>query len=418
MKNQKTGCQTMDYTAELSFFCKILHNFRISSQIFSKNQPPEKPLDLGLRDFLYLQEEYERLFCAPWDSMQPNTVYTVQDAFLCNYIFLLLPETDVPTVLVAGPYMTQDVPRATLMELAERRNIPPHIFSQIEKYYSNIPVIAQEDTVDVLFFSLGETLWGDMDKFTVQNIRNGFSEEALPQTAERIQKRSDDTLLAIQMLEMRYETESRLLQAVSQGMTHKAEQLLVGASKSALEMRTPDALRNSKNYCIIMNTLLRKAAEHGAVHPYYIDSVSSAFAKRIERAQSAEELSALQREMVHTYCHLVKKHSAKQYSPLVQKVLTVMDSDLTADLSLRHLAALLNVNASYLSALFKKETDKTVTEFVTAKRMEYAAYLLRTTKLQIQTVAQHCGIYDVNYFTKMFKKFSGKTPREFRESVL
>lgn len=207
------------------------------------------------------------------------------------------------------------------------------------------------------------------------------------------------------------------MQAVSQGMAHKAEQMIQNASAILLEMRTADTLRNSKNYCIIMNTLLRKSAEYGGVHPYYIDGVSSDFAKRIERVQSPEEFPALQREMVNTYCALVKQHSTKQYSPIVQKVLTAVDSDLTADLSLNRLSKLLSVNASYLSSLFKKETGKTLTEFITQKRMQQAAFLLRTTKLQVQTVAQHCGIYDVNYFTKMFKKFSGQTPKEFREQL-
>ena len=95
----------------------------------------------------------------------------------------------------------------------------------------------------------------------------------------------------------------------------------------------------------------------------------------------------------------------------------MVDSDLTADLSLKHLSKLLSINASYLSSLFKKETGKTLTEFITQKRMQQAAFLLRTTQLQVQTVAQHCGIYDVNYFTKMFKKFSGQTPKEFREQL-
>ena len=46
--------------------------------------------------------------------------------------------------------------------------------------------------------------------------------------------------------------------------------------------------------------------------------------------------------------------------------------------------------------------------------MNYAEYLLSSTSLQIQTVALHCGILDVHYFTKLFKKHTGKTPTEFR----
>ncbi len=57
----------------------------------------------------------------------------------------------------------------------------------------------------------------------------------------------------------------------------------------------------------------------------------------------------------------------------------------------------------------------TYTDFINKKRVENAKKLLASTSLQIQTVAQHCGILDVNYFTKLFKKYTGMTPGKFRE---
>ena len=46
--------------------------------------------------------------------------------------------------------------------------------------------------------------------------------------------------------------------------------------------------------------------------------------------------------------------------------------------------------------------------------MDYAKYILSTTNMQIQNVALHCGIMDVQYFSKLFKKHTGKTPTEYR----
>lgn len=107
----------------------------------------------------------------------------------------------------------------------------------------------------------------------------------------------------------------------------------------------------------------------------------------------------------------------KGYSLLVQKVITRIDSDLTTDLSLKTQAHLLDVNPSYLSTLFKKETGLTLTDYVNKKRVENAVFLLNTTTMQIQTIAQYCGIADVNYFTKIFKKYIGKTPKEYRGDI-
>lgn len=107
----------------------------------------------------------------------------------------------------------------------------------------------------------------------------------------------------------------------------------------------------------------------------------------------------------------------KNYSLLIQKAITRIDSDLTADLSLKSIAKLLNVNPSYLSNQFKKETGNTLTDYVNKKKVEHAILLLNSTPLQVQTIAQHCGIPDVNYFTKLFKKYIQKTPKEYRDSI-
>jgi len=94
-----------------------------------------------------------------------------------------------------------------------------------------------------------------------------------------------------------------------------------------------------------------------------------------------------------------------------------IDMGLGGDLSLKYLAQMQGINASYLSSLFRKETGQTITDYVNQKRMRMAMQLLGTTELQVQTVAQRCGIPDVNYFSKLFKKHAQRTPREYRRMV-
>lgn len=407
----------MFYDAELAFFRRILDNLHIDTCIVTENHPLPENLDKGLRKFLELNEDYMRLFSEPWKKIQPNTIYKVNDGFFCSYISMVLPGTQEKSVLVAGPYINTEITRPMLMEAAEKYSISPQMVSQIAKYYGNIPLLSDEKYLFTLCNSLGETLWEGCDNFSVEQISDVMNDRIATDTIHAFKAKSDDSLLAIQLLEERYAAESRMMQAVAQGKSHQVEQMFNYASNLVFEKRAEDPVRNMKNYLIISNTLLRKAAEMGSVHPFYIDGVSTDFAKKIEQIKSVPDASELMREMVRKYCALVKKHSSRNYSLLVQKVITIVDADLTADLSLKRFAELLSVNASYLSALFKKETGKNLTEYVAEKRIKNAAYLLRTTSLQIQTVAQHCGIYDVNYFAKTFKKHTGKTPKEYRKSV-
>ena len=219
----------------------------------------------------------------------------------------------------------------------------------------------------------------------------------------------------MERLEARYRFENELLQAVTLGQIHKEKLLLNAISEELFEKRAEDTVRNGKNYCIIMNTLLRKAAEQGGVHPIYIDRMSSSYASKIELLTDMKQIRGIMRDMFSSYCKLVQKHSTKKYSPVVQKAILMIDSDISAELSLHTLAEKQGITSGYLATVFKKEVGKTVSEYLRDKRVQYAMHLLGSTSLQIQTIATHCGIIDVQYFSKIFKMQTGKTPNEFRK---
>lgn len=76
----------------------------------------------------------------------------------------------------------------------------------------------------------------------------------------------------------------------------------------------------------------------------------------------------------------------------------------------------LNLTAPYLSQLFKNETGVGINAYITNKRIERAEYLLEKTKLKVDTISSQTGFTTVQYFTKVFKDKTGKTPLEYRKS--
>lgn len=410
----------MHYEPELIFFRKLLGNFHLNTNLLESGSDTIPAFDLGLRRLLYSEPDYIPLFHRLVKGVRPNTVYRISDAYLCNYILLLLPDISPESFLVIGPYTQAEHPVRTIFCNADRLSIPAQLMPQLEKFYTDLPYLPDENTLFSLVSSFGERIWEGIDNFTLEYTE--YDEYTTPQRDEPLTARSEfsepeDAFLSMQVLEERYASENRLIQAVAQGLVHKAEMMVANNERLGIEERLPDPIRNIKNYAIILNTILRKGAEAGAVHPLHIDSLSTSFAKKIEQIGSREGGLELYQEMVRKYCLLVKNHSLKGYSLLVRKVLTRIDYDLTADLSLKAQADFLNVTASYLSTLFKKETGMTLTEYVNRKRIEHALFLLNTTKMQIQMVAQYCGIPDVNYFTKTFKKYIQQTPKEYRENI-
>ena len=317
---------------------------------------------------------------------------------------------------MAGPYTDFKLTDEVLLKLADQYNLSPQIFAQLKKYYTRIPFIKDKEYLLSLFMTFGESLWDGVDNYSIEKVNPNTFDYYDPATNnEKVKKESP--ILVMNTLEARYKKENDLFQAVSKGFMHKAELYMLNNRISTMETRLNDPIRDIKNYTIILKTVLRLAAEQGKVHPIYIDALSSQCAKQIEAITSIQSGLQLQMDMVKEYCLLVKKHSSNNYSLPVQRVITYIDTDLTADLSLKALSDSLNINPSYLSTLFKKETGMTLTNYVNKKRIEHAVYLLSSTDMQIQNIAQYCGIPDVNYFTKIFKKVMNKTPSEFKEEI-
>jgi len=84
-------------------------------------------------------------------------------------------------------------------------------------------------------------------------------------------------------------------------------------------------------------------------------------------------------------------------------------------LSLSTISKEFYVSSSHLCRLFKQETKQTVVEYITRQRMEYAKKILMETNLKVYQISEMAGINDPNYFSTIFKKFTGLSVNEFRK---
>ena len=83
------------------------------------------------------------------------------------------------------------------------------------------------------------------------------------------------------------------------------------------------------------------------------------------------------------------------------------------NLNLNQICEFLNISTSRFSSIFKEATGKTFVEALTNIRMERAKVLLRQTSLKNYEIAEKVGFSDPHYFSILFKKMTGKTPKEY-----
>ncbi|MCM1038999.1 MAG: response regulator [Roseburia sp.] len=99
----------------------------------------------------------------------------------------------------------------------------------------------------------------------------------------------------------------------------------------------------------------------------------------------------------------------------LKKALEYIEENYTREnLSLNEIAAIMEVTPNYFSAMFSQEMQMTFVEYVTQKRMEKARWLLQETEMRANEIALAVGYKNPHYFSFVFKKTQGCTPREYR----
>jgi len=109
------------------------------------------------------------------------------------------------------------------------------------------------------------------------------------------------------------------------------------------------------------------------------------------------------------------KTSNYQYNCMIKKVLDYMQENYSRpDISLNTVAQVANVSATHFSAVFSQQMGKTFVEYLTELRMDEAKKLLRCSDKNSGEIAYAVGYNDPHYFSFLFKKVNGCTPRDYR----
>ena len=134
-----------------------------------------------------------------------------------------------------------------------------------------------------------------------------------------------------------------------------------------------------------------------------------------EGQYDGEELSDYLCGLIEKAMELRDRESDNQSKRILKKALSYIEENYSQEsLSLNSVAGEVNVSANYFSAIFSQAMQVTFVEYVTGKRMDKAKKLLRQTQMHTGEIAMEVGYKDPHYFSFVFKKTQGCTPREYR----
>jgi two-component system response regulator YesN len=109
--------------------------------------------------------------------------------------------------------------------------------------------------------------------------------------------------------------------------------------------------------------------------------------------------------------------SAKSQRQVIRKIKELIQERLSEEITLQYIADQVHLNLKYLSQLFKAETGKNFSDYVTEARMSQAKRLLKQTHLKIYEVAAMCGYPNTKHFAVAFKQVVGLSPSDYRDQL-
>ncbi len=149
------------------------------------------------------------------------------------------------------------------------------------------------------------------------------------------------------------------------------------------------------------------------LYVHCLDMLTSSVPDRLFTDSTIDELE----QSVYDYLMYVLdriERTGLSIDDLILSVKNYIDQHYAEELSLEFLADQVHLSCSYLSKLFKKELGQNLSTYILNVRLDHAKALLRTTDRKTYEIAESVGISDPVYFSRLFKKATGCTPKDYR----
>ncbi|WP_238902913.1 helix-turn-helix domain-containing protein [Clostridium sp. YIM B02506] len=351
-----------------------------------------------------------------YSSIEYNVLFHT-NSYRLNFISAkIYDNADYLGSIIVGPYLLEEPTTLMIDSIVSDNKISLPLKNIVKQYYLTLPIFSTyqaKNNGEFLSYIVSTVNSQISDIPQIGNLTYDFQTEY--SISPEIIKQNTETTM--EEFERRYSIENKWMHAVELGDIESYENIMKENNSliSSVHDRIPnDPLRSTKNYILVLNTLFRKAAEKGGLHPIYLDSISSKYSVQIEKCTNLQQITNLINTMQVEYCNSVKKLSLKNYSSTVRKAIEFIRINLNQYLSLTTISESLYVSSFELSRQFKKETGETITEYINKRRINEAVFILENDTMSITDVSYTVGFNDVNYFTKVFKKIKGTTPSEYR----
>lgn len=383
--------------------------YRTDTWLFSYPYQDVSKIDRGFRKMVWKRENYTAPLQQALQISDSYRMLVIQSTLDFYNIIFFLDQEPHPSFLSVGPFRDREMSEIDLSKIMQTHRLPADSLPIIRDFYYNLPIIDIPNLTKMLQHLLIAFLPEESEispqyinysehqrSFTPSDADvKDFSYEFAEETASRINLFLETMLSGNNM---------RTMAALSSLLDHR------GFNQSMPLHQIKQTLFSLNDFCCCRLLTTQ-------IHPGFIMERHSSYKAQIKNIKNQKKLLQLPFEIARKYCLLIRNYSFSEYSFLIRNVMNYITLHLSDSLSLSVIADFFQKNPSYLSGQFRKETGESLTDYIQKERMQTAIRYFNTTNMSVAEVAGCVGIHDFSYFSRIFKKYIGQSPSQYRKLV-
>ncbi len=393
---------------DLHYMCSVIGNlsgipirlFKNGEQVFYQSYVnlPKDPF------ILYKEEIFE---------MKTNLGYYITPMF--DYYGIVNYDNQK---IVIGPTRQLRASEKNLRELAFTLDLMQEVADEFVRSMQSIVTMPLESIMQILCV-INYVLNDEKIKLEDIQIYDSNQNELKQSMENERAEKKFDPLSEIQTQQEIHNTlavEQNIMSIVRKGDTAALREWFDSAPAVRGGILASNELRQLKNTIIVTTTLVSRNAIRGGMDTEEALSLSDSYIQKCELLNNLTLLTNLQYRMVMDFTERVERiRHGKKPSKLIVDVSNYIQHHLSDSITTEDIAKHLFISRSRLSTKFKVETGTNLNVFIMLEKVEEAKRLLRYSDKSSLAISSYLGFSSQSHFSHVFKKYTGKTPNEYRE---
>lgn len=204
------------------------------------------------------------------------------------------------------------------------------------------------------------------------------------------------------------------LRALVRNMDQPGAQRLLNELLGRIYLQSYCDLDEVKTRCVELLVVLSRTVTDAGVDMGRLFRFSTDFLRQIRSLQTIDALCEWMSEVLHSFMDAAFRFTGIKHADAVYKTMQYIRTNWRDRPTLDEIARHAYLSKSYLSMLFKQETGIGISEYINRVRIDHSKKLLLETEMSIAAIAAECGFHDQSYYTKVFQKMAGISPKKYR----